>query len=61
MISEILTVNEILASMIARNDSKSALLEQATRDGYETMLIDGLRKAARGVTTIEEVFRVAKE
>ena len=61
MISEILTVNEILASMIARNDSKSALLEQATRDGYETMLIDGLRKAARGVTTIEEVFRVAEE
>jgi type II secretory ATPase GspE/PulE/Tfp pilus assembly ATPase PilB-like protein len=34
---------------------------QAKREGMLTMLEDGMYKASRGVTTIEEVLRVISE
>jgi general secretion pathway protein E len=39
-----------------------AVIEQAAQDeGMRTMYEDGLVKALRGVTTIEEVLRVTQE
>ncbi len=35
--------------------------DQAIREGMITMQIDGLIKALRGETTIEEVLRVSRE
>ena len=40
--------------------SEFAIQEVAVKEGMTTMLQDGLLKAARGVTTVGEVFRVAK-
>ncbi|WP_201353098.1 GspE/PulE family protein [Hydrogenimonas urashimensis] len=60
MISEVLRVNETLTSMIAREASKAELTEEALRQGFVSMIEDGVKKALEGHTTIEEVLRVAR-
>lgn len=60
MINEILIVSEEIASMIARGATKDEIARQAQKEGFETMLLDGLNKAMAGQTTIEEVMRVTK-
>jgi type II secretory ATPase GspE/PulE/Tfp pilus assembly ATPase PilB-like protein len=41
--------------------SSNQLATQAIADGMMTMQTDGLIKALRGETTVEEVLRVSKE
>jgi general secretion pathway protein E len=60
MLSEILTVSEKIASMIAQGASKEALHAQAIQEGFMDMFQDGILRAAAGVTTIDEILRVAK-
>jgi general secretion pathway protein E len=60
MVSEVMEVNEEIASLIVRNMPKGDLMEAAKRNGYEEMFTDGLRKVNIGETTLEEVMRVAK-
>jgi general secretion pathway protein E len=60
MISEVLTISETMARMIARVASKEELTNQAVEEGFVTMFEDGVRKALDGHSTIEEVFRVAR-
>lgn len=62
LISEILTVNETIAKMVADESSKYEIARYAQEnEGFEPMIIDGLSKVLRGVTTLEEVLRVTKE
>jgi general secretion pathway protein E len=44
-----------------KHATATELRNQAIREGMLTMYEDGLRKAVRGVTTIEEVLRVTRE
>ena len=60
MISEVLTISETLARMIARVASKEELENQAVEEGFVTMFEDGVHKALEGGTTVEEIFRVAR-
>jgi len=60
MISEILVVTEEIQSIIARGGSKSEIEEQAKKDNFVNMLQDGIIRAANGITSIEEVYRVVK-
>ena len=60
MISEVLRVNETLTSMIAREASKTELTQEAFKQGFITMIQDGVNKALEGKTTIDEVLRVAR-
>ncbi|WP_456323078.1 GspE/PulE family protein [Hydrogenimonas sp.] len=60
MISEVLRVNEKMSSMIAREASKSELTQEALKEGFVTMIHDGVNKAIEGKTTIDEVLRVAR-
>jgi general secretion pathway protein E len=60
MVSEVLVVDDHLASMIAKGASKEAMLEYALENGFVTMFEDALTRAAAGKTTIEEVYRVTK-
>ncbi len=60
MISEVLTITDDMATAIARNASKHELQEMALANGFETMLYDGVRRAVSGITTLEEVYRVAR-
>jgi len=36
------------------------ITEQAKRDGFANMMQDGIIRAANGITSIEEVYRVVK-
>ena len=60
MISEILVISEKVSSMIAQGSSKEDIKKQALTEGFADMYRDGILRAARGITTIEEVVRVAK-
>jgi type IV pilus assembly protein PilB len=57
-IFEILAVTPTLKEMISSTISAATLQRMAEGEGYEPMVVDGLRKAAQGLTTVEEVFRV---
>ncbi|MCA9325421.1 type II/IV secretion system protein, partial [Candidatus Saccharibacteria bacterium] len=56
-------VNNTLAvqKLIIANATSTQLQDQAISEGMVTMQLDGLIKALRGETTIEEVLRVTKE
>lgn len=60
MICEVLTITQGLSSLIAKGASKDALKEQALKDGFISILENGIAKALDGVTSLEEILKVAK-
>lgn len=60
-IYEFLRVNENIRELVLRESSVSEIRKTAIGEGMVTMFEDGLDKVERGVTTIEEIMRVAKE
>lgn len=61
MISEILRVSETISHLISINMNKYEIARKAEEnDGFEPMIVDGVKKAINGITTLEEVLRVAK-
>jgi general secretion pathway protein E/type IV pilus assembly protein PilB len=62
MISEILVLDEELSKLISENANKFEIYEYASKKkDFKPMIIDGINKALRGITTLEELLRVAKE
>ncbi len=60
MVSEVLVIDDTIASMIARGTSKEEISEYAINNGFVSMFQDSALRAAKGKTTVEEVYRVAK-
>ncbi|MEA2071963.1 MAG: ATPase, T2SS/T4P/T4SS family [Campylobacterota bacterium] len=60
MICEVLTITEDLSSLIAKGASKDAMLAQANKDGFIDIFQNGVQKALDGITSIEEILKVAK-
>jgi general secretion pathway protein E len=60
-IMEMLPVTDPLRSLVMKHATATDLRSEAIREGMLTMYEDGLRKAVRGVTTLEEVLRVTRE
>jgi type IV pilus assembly protein PilB len=60
-IYEVLTNNESVQQLIVSNATSEKIQAQAMTDGMLTMQVDGLVKALRGQTTIEEILRVTAE
>ncbi|MGE4418412.1 MAG: GspE/PulE family protein [Sulfurimonas sp.] len=60
MICEVLTVNEKISSLIAKGASIEALHAQAIEDGFVGLFENGINKALEGITSLEEILRVAK-
>jgi len=58
---EILEMTPHLAEIILKEPSETKILEEAKRQGMLTMKQDGILKVLDGITTIEEVLRVAEE
>jgi len=58
---EILEVGPKIAEMIRANAAPEAIRQEARRHGFVSLLEDGYRKVANGVTSIEEVVRVCGE
>jgi len=57
-IFEVLMVNEAIKELIVKKSSTKDVKQQAIKDGMLTMVEDGFIKAAKGLTSIEEVLRV---
>lgn len=60
-IYEVLNNSVNIQKLIVANATTNQIQDQAIKEGMITMQLDGLIKALRGVTTIEEVMRVTKE
>lgn len=58
-IFEILALSPAISQMIAQRSSAQAILQKAREEGMTTMMEDGIEKAGGGVTTLDEVIRVA--
>ncbi len=56
---EVLMMTQTLKNIIAPGLSSEALKIKAQEEGFQVMSVDGINKAIQGLTTIEEVFRVA--
>jgi type II secretory ATPase GspE/PulE/Tfp pilus assembly ATPase PilB-like protein len=54
-------VTEEIRALINRRASSDEILHAARKAGFRTMAEEGLVKAARGDTSIEEVLRVISE
>lgn len=60
-IHEILHVSRGIRDLIMKGSTADEIESHAKKEGMLTMLEDGIYKAARGVTTVEEVLRVVTE
>lgn len=60
-IFEVLTMNDKLEELALQKAPWQRIFEQAVQDGMITMLQDGLIKALKGLTTVDEVMRVTTE
>jgi type IV pilus assembly protein PilB len=60
-IFEVLELSSAIKELVMRGATDAEIEAQAKKEGLHTMLEDGIFKAARGLTTIEEVLRVISE
>lgn len=60
-IYEVLGISLQVQKLITANATSNDIQDQSIADGMTTMQTDGLIKALRGLTTLEEVLRVTKE
>ena len=56
-----MVVSEKIIHLTLERSSASAIEKQAVEDGMMTMKQDGYLKVLEGVTTLEEVLRVAQD
>ena len=60
-IYEVLEVSEAIQKLISGNATATEIDNQAKEEGMFSIMEDGIIKAMRGTTTIEEVLRVTTE
>jgi len=58
---ELLVVNEQLRALIGSQASRAEIAKVAASLGMPPLQVDGLRKAAEGITSLEEVLRLTME
>lgn len=60
-IHEVLEMSETIKSMTVKHSTSDEIQEQGRKEGMITMFEDGMVKAARGITSMEEVLRVTSD
>jgi type II secretory ATPase GspE/PulE/Tfp pilus assembly ATPase PilB-like protein len=58
---ELMETNEKIRAMIVARASSSSLKAAAAQTGFKTLRQEGLLKAVKGITTVEEVLRVTQD
>lgn len=58
---EVMEISDAIREAITSRKDASVIKSIAVKEGMSTMLMQGLAKVKEGVTTLEEVLRVAKE
>ena len=61
MASMVNAVIDIIKEMIIKQTSSHQIKQTAIERGMLTLRQDGMRKAAEGITTLEEVYRVTQD
>lgn len=56
---EIIAVTSALQDLILKRPSAQDILNLAKKEGFRPMFVDGLEKVSQGLTTLEEIYRVA--
>ncbi|MDD5606413.1 MAG: GspE/PulE family protein [Candidatus Pacebacteria bacterium] len=60
-IFEVLNITESIKELIVQNSPENLIQQRAEKEGMKTMIEDGFLKAAKGLTSIEEILRVITE
>ncbi|MFO7570061.1 MAG: ATPase, T2SS/T4P/T4SS family, partial [Smithellaceae bacterium] len=60
-IFELLVVNDEIQQLIIKQADVTRITQAARKNGMLTLIEDGGRKIAAGVTTVNEIFRVTQE
>jgi len=60
-IHEVLSISPAIRDIMLHTSTSGAIEEQAKKEGMLTMFQDGLYKASRGITSVEEVLRAVTE
>jgi len=60
-IYELLNVGDEIREMIIKRVSAEEITKKAVKNGMVPLIMDGINKAAGGITTVEEVLRVVRE
>ncbi len=60
-IYELMMIDSKTRELIFKGASTQVLRENAIRNGMDTLFMDGVKKVLAGVTTFEEIYRVAKK
>ncbi len=58
---EVLPITEKIRKLVVQKSSSDAIKSQAQQEGFTLILKDGLNKVASGLTSVEEILRVAEE
>jgi type IV pilus assembly protein PilB len=61
IIHEVIKVTPAIKNLIMKGATSEEIEKEAKKEGMLSMMEDGIFKAAQGLTTIEEVFRVISE
>jgi type II secretory ATPase GspE/PulE/Tfp pilus assembly ATPase PilB-like protein len=60
-IAELLVVTREIRNLMAKDPSRDDILDSLKRQGYITMREEGIRRAAEGITSLEEILRVTQD
>jgi type IV pilus assembly protein PilB len=60
-IHEVMKMSPTIKDVVMNGGTSSQIEEQAKKEGMMTMIEDGVYKAVKGITTLEEVLRVVSE
>ncbi|MGY8872884.1 MAG: GspE/PulE family protein [Pseudomonadales bacterium] len=60
-IFELLEIDDSMADALRRNDNSAFAQAARDSDGYQPLVISALALAAKGITSLEEVFRVTEQ
>lgn len=61
VITEFLIISEPIRRLILSHADGTRLQQEAINEGMDTMQTDGIKKALKGITTIEDVMRVTRD
>lgn len=55
---ELLSISPTLSEVIMDNGSTQAIIQQARKEGFQTLYESGLQKVRQGITSLEEIHRI---
>lgn len=61
VISEVMTVNDELRSLMARNGTYDQIKDSARKNGMDTLFESGLKKVEEGITSLDEILGIVAE